>query len=138
MKRIILAVLGAVAFTLTLGATAQAQTVNLNPTGLDPEHYQCYTIAQPTTFSPRNVTLRDQFGFRTVNVLRPALLCTPVSKNGALLADKVSHLVCYVIQNGQTANKRVEIRNQFGTAQFNVQTGNWLCVPSLKRVVPNL
>ena len=136
MKRT-LAALGAAVFVLAFGQAAQAQTIVANPYGVDPEHYQCYTISSATGFTPRSVTLRDQFGFRTVNVLRPALLCTPVSKNQGLLADRVSHLVCYVIQNGQTANKRVETTNQLGKMQFTVQTANWLCVPSLKRVLPS-
>lgn len=133
MKRTI-AALCALSFAVAFGVTAEAQT-NLNPVGIDPEHYQCYSITQ-TPFQQRLVTLRDQFGVRRVNVIRPVLLCTPVSKNGALLADKESHLVCYQIQNGQTANKRVETTNQFGKHQFTVLTANLLCVPSLKRVLP--
>jgi hypothetical protein len=134
MKKIF-AALGALSLALAFGVTAQAQTITANPYGVDPEHYQCYSITQ-TTFAPRSVTLRDQFGFKQVRVVRPVLLCTPVSKNNGLLADRVSHLVCYQIANGLVANKRVETTNQFGKLQFTVQTANLLCVPSLKRVLP--
>lgn len=80
--------------------------------------------------------MRDQFGFRTVRVGAPRLLCAPVSKNNGLLADRLSHLVCYVTTPPFTANKRVEVTNQFGRLQFTVNTASLLCVPSLKRVLP--
>jgi hypothetical protein len=129
------AALCALSFVVAFNVTAQAQTLTANPYGVDPEHYQCYTITQ-TTFAPRSVTLRDQFGFRQVRVVRPVQLCTPVSKNNGLLADRVSHLVCYQTVNGLLANRRVETTNQFGKLQFTVQQANLLCVPSLKRVLP--
>ncbi len=122
-------------FALSFASAGQAQTLAPNPYGVDPEHYQCYTISQPSTFQPRGVTLRDQFGFRQTTVFRPAYLCTPVSKNNGLLADRVSHLVCYVTSTGPTINKRVEVLNQFGRLQFTVQRAFQLCVPSLKRVL---
>jgi len=131
-----IAALGALYLAFALHTPAQAQVANLNPIGVDPEHYQCYTVVQPTPFRPRQVRLQDQFGLKTVNVLAPRLLCAPVSKNGQLLADRESHLVCYSIQGGQTPNRRVEISNQFGRLQFGVQTAILLCVPSLKRVLP--
>jgi hypothetical protein len=122
-------------FALSFSSASQAQ-LTANPYGVDPEHYQCYTISQPSTFQPRGVTLRDQFGFRQAGVLRPAYLCTPVSKNNGLLADRVSHLVCYITSTGPAINKRVEVFNQFGRLQFTVQRAFQLCVPSLKRVLP--
>jgi hypothetical protein len=130
-----IAALGALYLAFAFGAVAQAQTANLNPIGVDPEHYQCYPITKPSAFEPRTVTLKDQFGLKTVQVIGPRLLCAPVSKNGGLLADSRSHLVCYAIQ-GQIVGKRVEVTNQFGKLQFDVGTANMLCVPSLKRVLP--
>lgn len=120
---------------LSLSSIADAQTVTANPYGVDPEHYQCYTITTTTT-TPRTVILRDQFGVRTTQVGIPRLLCAPVSKNNGLLADRISHLLCYAITLGPVINKRVEITNQFGKVQFTVQRGGYLCVPSLKRVLP--
>jgi len=120
---------------LSFSSIAEAQTLTANPYGVDPEHYQCYTITTTTT-PPRSVILRDQFGVRTTQVGIPRLLCAPVSKNNGLLADRVSHLLCYSIVAGPVVNKRVEITNQFGKVQFNVQRGSYLCVPSLKRVLP--
>lgn len=130
-----IAALGALCLAFAFNLTAQAQTANLNPVGIDPEHYQCYTIGQ-TAFPTREVRLRDQFGLKTVKVIAPRFLCTPVSKNGALLADTKSHLVCYQITGGLLAGKKVEIVNQFGKLEFGVNTANLLCVPSTKRVLP--
>ena len=131
MKRIF-AALGGLYLAFAFGTAAQAQA---NPPGVDPEHYQCYTITQPTTFPQKEVRLKDQFGLNTVVVIAPRFLCAPVSKNGGLLADTKSHLVCYSIKNGQTANKRVETIDQFGKLQFTVNTANLLCLPALKKVL---
>jgi hypothetical protein len=130
-----IAALGALYLSVAFGAAAHAQAANPNPVGVDPEHYQCYPVTKPSAFEPRSVSLKDQFGLKTVQVIAPRLLCAPVSKNGGLLADTRSHLVCYSIQ-GQAAGKRVEVTNQFGKLQFDVGTANLLCLPSLKRVLP--
>jgi hypothetical protein len=137
MKRTIAAI-GAVLFSVAFGAVAEAQTAGVNPNGVDPEHYQCYSIAKiDPPFQSRGVVLKDQFGRTSTKVVVPRLLCAPVSKNGAVLADTRSHLVCYAIQGQQVpVNKRVEIVNQFGKLQFDVGIANLLCVPSFKRVLP--
>ena len=129
------AILLAALLALSFSSTGNSQTITPNPYGVDPEHYQCYTITA-TTITPRNVVLRDQFGVRTVQVSNPRRLCVPVSKNNGLLADRVSHLLCYAITVGPVINKRVEITNQFGKVQFTVQRAIELCLPSLKRVLP--
>lgn len=129
------ATLLAALLALSLISTVQSQTLTANPYGVDPEHYQCYTITAATV-TPRNVILRDQFGVRTAQVGNPRTLCVPVSKNNGLLADRVSHLLCYNLSLGPVINKRVEITNQFGKVQFTVQRANQLCLPSLKRVLP--
>ena len=137
MKKTMLA-LSAIFAAVAFSTAAKAQA-NPNPIGVDPEHYQCYTIAKiDPPFLSRGVRLKDQFGLTSVKVVTPRLLCAPVSKNGELLADTRSHLVCYSVQASQPApvNKRVEIVNQFGKLQFDVGFANLLCVPSLKRVLP--
>src|SRR3954454_16821813 len=119
--------------TFVFCGLSQAQ-VNLNPIGVDPENYQCYPVTNSSGFDSRGVRLRDQFGLASVKVVQPALICAPVSKNGELVADTKSHLVCYTLSGGQKAGKRVEIVNQFGKLQFDVNNATLLCVPSLKRV----
>src|SRR5215208_1674450 len=88
--------LSAMAMAFAVSIPAQAQTVTDNPNGIDPEHYQCYEVLEPTPpFEPRTVQLADQFGKRTVTLLSISFLCTPVSKNEGVVADRLSHLVCY-------------------------------------------
>ena len=126
-------VLGAIAAAFLAGS-AQAQTVNLNPIGIDPEHYQCYRPAEPVPVE-HSVKLSDQFGTATVRLVKVAFLCVPVSKNGELLADKKSHLVCYFERLGNEANRKVVTINQLGKLQYGVGQAVMLCVPSLKRVL---
>jgi hypothetical protein len=137
LKKTMLA-LGALFVAVAFSTAAKAQA-NPNPIGVDPEHYQCYTIAKiDPVFADRGVRLKDQFGLTSTKVIAPKLLCAPVSKNGELLADTRSHLVCYSLRASTPTpvNKRVEIVNQFGKLQFDVGIANLLCVPSLKRVLP--
>jgi hypothetical protein len=134
-----IAALGALYLTFAFGTTAQAQAaINPNPIGVDPEHYQCYNVqGEPTAITIKS--LADQFGkSQDLRVTGPTILCAPVSKNGELLADRVSHLVCYTIQNSKplAPSPLVEVKNQLGTFRFKVVQSRILCVPSLKRVVP--
>ncbi len=125
--------LGVVGLAFAVAAAAPASAAN--PTGVDPEHYQCY-VPEPVQFPPRTVKLRDQFRPQSeARVVSVAFLCAPVSKNGELLADRVSHLVCYNLDTQKVAGKRVLTINQFGRLQFGVGKAALLCVPSLKRVI---
>jgi hypothetical protein len=136
MKKMMFA-LSAIFVAVAFSTAAKAQ-VNPNPIGVDPEHYQCYTITKVApTFADRGVRLKDQFGLTSTKVIAPRLLCAPVSKNGELLADTRSHLVCYSLRASEPVpvNKRVEVVNQFGKMQFDVVLSTFLCLPSLKRVV---
>jgi len=126
-------VLGAIAAAFLAGS-AQAQTVNLNPIGIDPEHYQCYRPAEPVPVE-HSVKLRDQFTRSEVRLVEVAFLCVPVSKNGGLLADEKSHLVCYFEQGGKNANRKVVTINQLGKLQYGVGQAVMLCVPSRKKVL---
>ncbi len=99
------------------------------------EHYQCYAAADPKPFKPREVRLEDQFGKSSTVAVKPALLCTPVSKNGEAIPDKQTHLVCYEIKPTRFKARKVEVRNQFGTESIVVNTPRLLCVPSDKKVL---
>lgn len=123
-------------FGLAFVFAASTPAAAANPTGIDPEHYQCYVPVQPVPFQPRTVKLRDQFKPETeARVIRVAFLCAPVSKNGELLADKESHLVCYDIETPKVANVPVRTFNQFGKLDFTPGKATLLCVPSLKKVL---
>ena len=112
-------------------AAAHAQT---NPPGINPEHYACYRVsAKP--FKLRKVELKDQFGGGAGVVVQEASLCAPVSKNGQPIRDERTHLLCYNVKVKKSANKAVEITNQFGKFVMKVGVITQLCVPSLKRVL---
>jgi hypothetical protein len=122
----------AIAAAMTTFGAAQAQP---NPPGIKLDHYACYRLSPVSKFKTQKVKLTDQFGSSTAAVVREQFLCAPVSKNGGDLINKQDHLVCYVIEGGKNAGKRVEVVNQFGKAVLQVGGTVQLCVPSLKTVL---
>jgi hypothetical protein len=123
--------LAAAAATITLGAV-QAQP---NPPGVKLDHYECYRLSPVTKFKQQKVKLTDQFGTSSAAAIREQFLCAPVSKNGGEVVNKQDHLVCYVVEGGKNAGKKVEIVNQFGKAVLQLGGTVQLCVPSLKKVL---
>lgn len=101
------------------------------PTTLD--HFKCYTAAGKAPHPGLAVRVRDEFGSSRLKVLKPALLCNPVSKNGTKIQHPREHLVCYTISPRELARRSVTIRNQFGRARWWVGRAETLCVPSTKR-----
>ena len=122
--------LGGIALAVALTSSAAAQT----PTGLDPEHYECYEPNPAPTFPDQTVLLNDQFRTIQLTATDVAFLCTPVRKNRERLADQLTHLVCYDLSNNDPVNKDVRTLNQFGKLEFRVGIAKLLCLPSLKRV----
>ena len=123
---------------LVLAGSAYLSTANAqgkDPPGVNPSHYQCYRIAEQTPFKSVGVTLKDQFNASDAKILKPILLCAPTSKNGAVVKDPKTHLVCYQEDGAKSADKTVSVTNQFGTEKLTVGGPTMLCVPSLKTVV---
>ena len=87
-------------------------------------------------FAQRTVSLHDQFEIERAKVLRPVSLCAPVEKKGVPIADSVTHLTCYAIQdlsrNVKPGGRLVVVRNQFGVETLTVVRPQTLCVPSTK------
>jgi hypothetical protein len=131
MKTILTTTLAA-AFMTTLG-TAHAQSPN--PPGIKLDHYQCYRLSPAKPFKQQKVKLTDQFGSSEAVVVREMFLCAPVEKNGGAINNKDDHLVCYIVNGGKDARKKVEITNQFGKAVLQLGGTVQLCVPSLKKVL---
>ena len=65
----------------------------------DPEnHLTCYSIKQgPPSFSPREVTVSDQFisPAKSFSVIKAKRLCVPVDKNGEGIVNGSRKLLCY-------------------------------------------
>ena len=131
MKSIVTLLAAAATTALSLG-TAQAQP---NPPGVKLDHYACYRLSAAKPFKAQKVKLTDQFGSSVAGVIREQFLCAPVSKNGGEIINKQDHLVCYVVEGGKNAGKKVEITNQFGKAILTIGGTVQLCVPSLKKVL---
>ncbi len=117
--------------TSTVVATATGPTPVF---GID--HFQCYE-AHGDAIEQRSLSLRDQFGASTANLVRVHRICNPASKNGEKPSapQQTDHLVGYTIR--QTTPKfkvirNVEVVNQFGTINVDVVRPEYLLVPSAK------
>lgn len=128
------------AFVTLLAAAAAAFSFDAahaqpNPPGVKLDHYACYRLSAAKPFKAQKVKLMDQFGASAATVVRELFLCAPTSKNGGEVINKQDHLLCYVIEGGKNAGKKVEITNQFGKAVLTIGGTTQLCVPSLKKVL---
>jgi hypothetical protein len=96
-------------------------------------HAMCYAIRE-TGFARRQVVVQNQFGEQTLNVIRPAELCTPAAKDGVPLAapDLLDHYKCYDVRGvfGERFEPRtVTVDDQFESKQAIVQKPVSLCNP---------
>jgi hypothetical protein len=122
---------GGTALTIEQGPGLQQ---GIRPASVRLEHFACYTA--PGKVKQRPVTLTDQFGSRTANVLRGTTLCDPARKGRErAVANKRDHLRCYQVDRGPLTGVTVLLRNQFGPFQADVREPNSLCLPSTKQIV---
>jgi hypothetical protein len=112
---------------------------DLVPSTLNLDHFKCYQakIKKGTpVFTPRTVTLADQYETKTTRVLQPLSICNPVDKNGEGIIDPTTHLICYRVQDvaGQAKFKPRDaiVESQFGQSALTVSRSQTLCVPSMK------
>jgi hypothetical protein len=105
------------------------------------DHFLCYKIKQslgePKFVPVPNVTLADQFGSLTVDVVKPLKLCVPVDKNSEdpTARQHQGHLLCYKVRPTKGFAKfapaaGVFVNNQFGAETVDVLKPQELCVPS--------
>ena len=76
----------------------------------------------------------DQFGARSLPVLKPFELCNPVNKNAEGIKEPDRHLVCYKVKGGFPGTT-VAVNNQFGPEILEVGKEKVFCVPAGKRVL---
>ncbi len=134
--------------TLLLGT--EEPTLLLVPTAKDLEnpvdelastivdHYKCYKVNVIGDFQTREpVTLEDQFLMGTFEVGEPNMLCNPVDKNGEGIINPDNHLVCYVVsENFRKTN--IHTHDQFGREILDIEEVKELCVPSEKKLIPEI
>ncbi len=106
------------------------------------DHFTCYkvkvTSGTPKFVRQSGVTLQDQFGSMTVDVIKPRRLCLPTNKNaeepGA--ENHPDHLMCYRIRQ-TSLPKFVKVpgiftNNQFSPGRLDARKPAEVCVPSLR------
>src|SRR6185295_13733556 len=98
------------------------------------DHFKCYR-ARGARRRISNVKIDDQFRSFNVAIVRPRWLCAPASKEGSLVVDGTSHLMCYDERiNGQpfTEPGPLFVNNQFGPDTLRALRPRVLCVPAIK------
>jgi hypothetical protein len=124
---------GGTALTIEQGPGLQH---GIRPASAELEHFACYSAPPSKKFKARSVSLTDQFGSRTANVLRGISLCNPARKGReADVVNKREHLRCYQLDRGPLTGLTVFLRNQFGPFQADVRAPSSLCLPSTKKIV---
>jgi cysteine-rich repeat protein len=104
------------------------------------DHYKCYKIkvTPQTPKFPKGLTasLTDQFGVRSVSLLKPSHLCTPVEKNGEAIKHASVHQLCYKVKPAPATPKQpgLHLNNQFGILRVDTVKEDLLCAPSLKEL----
>jgi len=117
---------GTVTFTLNF----------VTPPAVPLDHFKCYWIEQGT--SPNvDVQLEDQFGSIEAVVTDSLYFCNPVEKtyNGGIteIENPSHHLTIYNLDHEEELQKwRLEVDNQFGEQELNVQGPAMLAVPTQK------
>jgi hypothetical protein len=87
-------------------------------------------------FTRRTVTLADQFGTTTTEVIRPDRVCNPAGINGGGIADPTIHEMCYRISEPNFQRRDVLVSNAFGQQTLTVLSPEGLCNPAEKDGVP--
>jgi hypothetical protein len=100
-------------------------------------HYECYTgTTTEGEVQIGAVTLKDQFDSGEVKVDVPAILCTPVDKNGGGIVDKTLHYAGHpIISSPAFEPRKAFVGNQFGQTLFEIDAPELLFVPSCKTVL---
>jgi len=113
----------------------------LPSTGID--HFKCYKAKdlKNPKFVATTVALSDQLGVNDGNfdVRKPSLFCNPADKNGEGILNPADHLTCYKVKGPKILKEdrpNVEVTNQLGSLELEVQKPFLLCVPSSKTVLP--
>ena len=102
------------------------------------DHFQCYK-AKRSKGSPKfqkvlGVTVQDQFGTATLDLLKPIRLCAPANKRNEdpSAPSHLFHLLCYKTKNSAFGTVQTYTNDQFGPGQPLLIHRRELCVPSTK------
>lgn len=120
--------------TVSAGGTITFTLNFVTPQALD--HFECYWVTQGALVNV-GVKLEDQFGSVEATVTNPVYFCNPVEKTYDGEVTKIEnpdhHLTIYNLDHEEELQKyRVEVDNQFGEQELNVQGPVMLAVPTQK------
>lgn len=92
--------------------------------------YACHHVRGRSVAQP--ITLSDERGTASLDVLRPVSLCVPTSVGGAPVRDARILLTCYETRTPGGAPPRVNVtlENQLGQEQLSLGRRKRLCVPT--------
>jgi hypothetical protein len=100
----------------------------------DPAHLLGYELAgrSPRFAKVKNVTVSNDFGAITVEVIRPVLLMLPTRKSrdgdpGAPTGIERPPVQCYATKGGRTRRDDVTVTDQFGSLVIDVKAPFRLC-----------
>jgi hypothetical protein len=100
------------------------------PTG----HLACYRLKPKKT--ERTVTVRNQFGQKSITTKKSTLLCLPTEKNAEGQPEQLDHFKCYSAKFPKTTPRTVTLVDQFGTRQEQVTKPLVFCNPVSKNGEP--
>jgi hypothetical protein len=124
------------------GALALLVSMQVSPAAAQPlDSFKCYKakdLKAPKFVATTLASLDDQFETETgVLVKKPFLLCNPTSLDGGGIHNPADHLLCYKVKPSKLEPRpHVEVVDQFGTLQLEVNKSSVVCVPSTKTVLP--
>ncbi len=122
--------------TVIAGGTVTFTLNFVTPPAVPLDHFKCYWVEQGT--SPNvDVQLEDQFGSIDATVTDSLYFCNPVEKTYNSEITEIEnldhHLTIYNLDHEEELQKwRVEVDNQFGEQELNVQGPAMLAVPTQK------
>jgi len=111
---------------------ANASIPICNPVEVEVRHFMCY---EPDRMDPGlSVTLMDRFRSVTAEVNNLKRICNPADKNGEdpAAVNFPNHLASYEIDAPAFTNTKIQVTNQFGTAELELRRAIRLMVPTAK------
>ena len=110
-----------------------APTLNL-------EHFELYKAKETPgapKFEKQEITLQDQFLYKTMKMRRPVELGVPTDVQSMGMINSSAHLTCYKLRAPRFPIQEIEVQDQFGPSRLmRVKRPDTLCVPSYKEVLP--
>ena len=102
-------------------------------------HLVCYQSRDVAPFTPRGVSVTNQFGTRVLRVVKPVSLCVPSLKRPGRRAPgtspdpqrRLDHFRCYAVDPKQTA-RTVTLVDQFVTSRTHTVSVVRVCNPVSK------